>query len=119
MAQTAALRVVETEAPTGPIDLDPETVHEWMQKGEALVVDVRETAEFEAEHIPGTLLMPLSFLDPDAFPRVPGMKLVLLCAAGKRSAAFGKQLIGAGHPTPWHLKGGFSAWKDAGLVTED
>lgn len=119
MAWNVVLKVVENEAPTEPVEIDAAVAAQWVRAGEALLVDVRESNEFEKERIPGALLMPLSFLDAEHFPRIPGMKTVLLCAAGKRSAAAGKQLIQAGHPAPWHLKGGLSAWKAAGLAVED
>jgi len=104
-----------------PIDLqeaDVQTVARWLESGEALLVDVRETSEFEQEHIPGAMLVPLSMLDPDTFPRITIKKLVLHCAIGKRSAAAAKQLIKAGHIPPINMAGGLKAWREAGLETE-
>ncbi len=99
-------------------EVDVETVAEWLTTGEALLVDVRETSEFEQEHIPGAMLVPLSMLDPDTFPRIQIKKLVLHCAIGKRSAAAAKQLIQAGHTPPINMAGGLKAWREAGLETE-
>ncbi len=99
-------------------EIDVETVAEWLTTGEALLVDVRETSEFEQEHIPGAMLVPLSMLDPDTFPRITIKKLVLHCAIGKRSAAAAKQLIQAGHVPPINMAGGLKAWREAGLETE-
>lgn len=95
-----------------------ETVAKWLSSGEALLVDVRETSEFEQEHIPGAMLVPLSMLDADTFPRITIKKLVLHCAIGKRSAAAAKQLIKAGHVPPINMAGGIKAWREAGLETE-
>ena len=102
----------------GVATVSPHTAHRWVRSGEALLVDVREAGEIENEHIPGALMMPLSFFDAEHFPRVPGMKVVLLCAVGKRSAAAAKQLRQAGHPLPINMAGGLNAWRDAGLPTE-
>ncbi len=99
-------------------EVDVETVARWLTTGEALLVDVRETSEFEQEHIPGAMLVPLSMLDPDTFPRIQIKKLVLHCAIGKRSAAAAKQLIQAGHTPPINMAGGLKAWREAGLETE-
>jgi addiction module HigA family antidote len=99
-------------------EVDVETVARWLTSGEALLVDVRETSEFEQEHIPGAMLVPLSVLDPDTFPRIKIKKLVLHCAIGKRSAAAAKQLIKAGHMPPINMTGGMKAWREAGLETE-
>jgi addiction module HigA family antidote len=109
MSAGAGLQVVEVESAT---------VDRWMHDGEAVLVDVRETSEYEQEHIPGSLLVPLSVFDPGRFPRIPGKKLVIHCAVGKRSAAAGKQLLQAGHPEVHNLYGGILAWKEAGLATE-
>lgn len=100
------------------VEAEPDTVAKWMANGEALLIDVRETSEYEQEHIPGSMLVPLSALDPDSFPHITIKKLVLHCAIGKRSAAAAKQLIQAGHTPPINMKGGLKAWRQAGLETE-
>lgn len=115
MAQ--ALKIIELH-PGEAIDIDATTAARWLNAAEAILVDVRETAEYEAERIPGALLMPLSCFDAERFPRLKGMKVVLHCAAGKRSAAAGKQLIAAGHPRPFNLIGGIQGWKAAGHETD-
>ncbi len=99
-------------------EADVETVAGWLARGEALLVDVRETSEFEQDHIPGAMLVPLSMLDADTFPRITIKKLVLHCAIGKRSAAAARQLIKAGHVPPINMAGGLKAWREAGLETE-
>jgi addiction module HigA family antidote len=97
---------------------DAKTVKEWYDRNEILLVDVRETSEFEIEHIPGALLLPLSSFDAEFFPTLPGKKIVLHCAVGQRSAAAGKMLIKEGHHDVIHLTGGIEAWKAAGYATE-
>ena len=97
---------------------DAKTVKEWYDRNEILLVDVRETSEFEVEHIPGALLLPLSKFDPEIFPTIPGKKIVLHCAVGKRSEAAGKMLLNEGHSGAIHMTGGLDAWKAAGYATE-
>ncbi len=109
MSTRADLEVVEVEAAT---------VNLWLEAGEAVLVDVRETSEYEQEHIPGSLLVPLSVFDANRFPHIPGKKLVMHCAVGRRSANAGKQLLEAGHAQVHNLYGGILAWKEAGLATE-
>ena len=60
-----------------PAEVNVRTIAEWLGSGEALLVDVRETSEFEQEHIPGAMLVPLSMLNPETFPRIKIKKLVL------------------------------------------
>lgn len=98
--------------------VDASTVRAGLEAKEILLVDVREVREFEAEHIPGALLLPLSGFDAEMFPRLPGKRVVLHCAIGKRSEAAGKMLIKQGFSEVFHMEGGLKAWKEAGFETE-
>lgn len=100
------------------VEVRAETVAKWLSAGEALLIDVRETSEFEQEHIPGAMLVPLSMLDPETFPRINIKKLVLHCAVGTRSTTAAKMLVKAGHIPPVNMAGGIKAWREAGLGTE-
>ncbi len=105
-----------------PLDVTPasvETVKQWYDRNDILLVDVREVSEFEKEHIPGALLLPLSGFDPELFPVLEGKKVVLYCAIGKRSEAAGKMLLNEGHLDVVHMTGGLKAWKAAGYEVED
>lgn len=104
-----------TDDPNG---VDANTLQKMMSDGEVLVVDVRETNEYEDEHIPGTLLYPLSFLDADLFPKITEKKVVMVCQVGKRSAAAAKQLMAEGLAGVVNLEGGLDAWLEQGLETE-
>ena len=101
------------------VSIDAPTVEKWLREDNAVLVDVRETSEFDQEHIPGALLQPMSVFDPELFPSVPGKKIVLHCAVGKRSEAAGKMLLNEGHTNVLHMAGGIQAWKDAGFDTEE
>ena len=72
---------------TDPVAVSPETVARWLDDGDVVLVDVRETKEYDLEHIAGALLMPLSELDAEMFPVVTEKPVVLHCALGKRSAS--------------------------------
>jgi rhodanese-related sulfurtransferase len=99
-------------------EAEPATVRQWLDDGEALLIDVRESDEYAMERIPGSLLLPKSLLDPATFPRVPGMKVVLVCYLGRRSITVGEQLLAAGYGQAISLKGGILAWSAAGFPTE-
>jgi len=97
---------------------DVKQIKDWLDRNEILLVDVRETSEYEVEHIAGALLLPLSSFDPEYFPTLPGKNIVLHCAVGKRSEAAGKMLLNEGHKDIVHMTGGMDAWKAAGYATE-
>ncbi len=86
--------------------------------GEALVVDVREVAEYAAGHIPGAINMPLSVFQPSKLPDAQGKTLVLACLGGKRSAMALDKCAMAQAAVDTHLAGGFSAWQASGLPVE-
>jgi len=109
---------MSSEAPAIAEVQSPDVL-EWLNNGDIVLVDVRETVEYEAEHIPGALLCPLSTFEADLFPKFPGKRVVIHCAVGKRSAAACKQLMNAGYAAEVvNLEGGINAWKTAGCPTE-
>ncbi len=99
-------------------EIDAATARSWLDAREAVLLDVREANEFEFENVPGSLLLPLSFLDAETFPPITDRKLVVMCAVGKRSAAAQKQLAASGIPNLYNLTGGIDAWKQAGYETQ-
>lgn len=99
-------------------EVEAEVVAGWLKAKEAILIDVREPPEYEFEHVPGSLLHPLSFLDAESFPEIPQKRLVFVCAVGKRSKAACLQLQKAGFSNLLNLTGGIDAWREAGLDLE-
>ncbi len=97
------------------LTVDGKTLQQWLQRNEALLVDVREPAEFSAEHIDGARLLPLSKFEPAQVPASNGVKVVMQCKSGMRSRQAADRLINAGAAEVWQLEGGIEAWKSAGL----
>lgn len=90
-------------------------------------VDLREPGERQREGgIPGAYNAPRGLLefwfDDTADTGKPpltrrGVRYVLFCAAGWRSALAARSLQDMGVPEVCHLGGGFSAWRAAGAPT--
>jgi len=99
-------------------EIDALQAKAWLDARAALLLDVREAHEYEFENVPGALLLPLSFLETETFPPLAGMKVIVMCAIGKRSAAAQKQLSESGIPNLYNLAGGIDAWKKAGYETQ-
>ncbi len=95
--------------------VDANTLKTWLDKGEAVLVDVREPAEHLAESIPGFTLMPLGGISAQNLPGCVGKRLVLHCKAGKRGGMAGEKLA-AERPDLeiYNLEGGITAWAQAG-----
>ncbi len=96
---------------TAPIqEMAPAAVAEALNRREIVLIDVREPAEYAAEHIHGALLFPLSDFDPACLP-AGGRRLVLHCGSGKRSALAVQRCLDAGVAVQTHMAGGIQAWK--------
>jgi len=78
------------------------------------LLDVRQEAEYEQDHIPGARLMPLSEL-PDHFNELDKERpLLVYCASGGRSMAAAALLQGQGFEDVNNLVGGISSWVGEG-----
>lgn len=102
----------------GVRDVEAAALRGWLDRGEALLIDVRESGEHSAERIGGSRLLPLSGLDPRAVPDPAGRRLVLYCRSGNRSGLAARRLLAAGFPEVHHLRGGLLAWQEAGCAVE-
>jgi rhodanese-related sulfurtransferase len=86
-----------------------------LKRGEVLLIDVREPAEYAAERIPGALLYPLSTFDPLTLPADGARRVVFHCGSGKRSLTAAEKCVAAGRPHAAHMAGGVTKWKASGL----
>lgn len=108
---------------TTPTDADelrgvlaPSTVRATIETNPSVrLVDVRTGAEFESQHIPGSLNVPLAALDAhlDALISVKA-PLVLVCKSGSRASEAHRRLASAGIQQVCVLNGGIDAWQSTG-----
>lgn len=95
--------------------VDAKTLQAWINSGDAVVVDVREPGENNAESIPGAKLVPLATVTKSALPECKNKKLVIHCRSGGRSSAACQKLLSEDQGLEvYNLEGGITAWKDAG-----
>jgi molybdopterin/thiamine biosynthesis adenylyltransferase/rhodanese-related sulfurtransferase len=80
-----------------------------------IVVDVREQAEWDEGHIPGSVHIPRGHLESRiAGVARPDQEVVLSCASGYRSLLAGTTLQEMGFTNVSSLAGGFQRWKQSG-----
>jgi molybdopterin/thiamine biosynthesis adenylyltransferase/rhodanese-related sulfurtransferase len=101
-------------------EVDPGEVQRQMGNG-AVLVDVRESTEFDAGHIPGAKHVPRGYLESRIENAVPDhdAHVVLYCATGQRSALAAhtlKELLG--YSNVESMTGGITLWKDRGYEVE-
>lgn len=96
------------------LELTAEQTRELLERGEAVVVDVREPYEREAGHIEGTRHIELERLasKADSLPR--DRRVVFHCRLGARSALAARAFRSAGYDA-WSMRGGIREWHDLDL----
>ncbi len=97
--------------------VDPVTLKQWLEAGDAVLVDVREPHEYEAGHVEGASLVPLATVQRAALPGHSGRKLVITCKMGGRGESACRKLSEelAADETVYNLAGGVEGWKRAGF----
>jgi rhodanese-related sulfurtransferase len=100
-----------------------EETAEKLRAGTAVVVDVRQSSEWEAGHIDGAVPAPrglLEFFADPASPRHaealdPVRPTIVVCHSGARAALAAATLQDMGYGDVSVLDGGVTAWVEAGL----
>ncbi len=103
------------------------TAAEELSSGAAVLVDVRQSAEWEHGHIDGAVPAPrglLEFFADPASPRHkpeldPAKRVIMVCASGARAALAAGTLLDMGYSDVALLDGGQAAWQDAELPTTE
>ena len=98
--------------------IDAKTLKAWLDKKEAVLVDVRELDEHEKMYIPGATLIPLGTIQKEMLLDYGTKKLVIHCQKGMRGCtACEKLLLDDPSLEVYNLEGGISAWEAAGYET--
>jgi rhodanese-related sulfurtransferase len=97
--------------------LSRDEVKRGLADGSIALVDVRETHEYAAGHIPGSTSMPLSTFDAAALPK--DKKVVFSCNSGRRTLMAMEKAQEAGRSDlTSHYEGSFQDWLAAGEPIE-
>src|ERR671938_1296824 len=101
-------------------EVDPSEVKSHLGNG-VVLVDVRESEEWDAGHIPGAVHVPRGYLESRIEGAVPdrSQRLVVYCASGQRSALAAHTLHELlGYEDVASMTGGITLWKDRGFEVE-
>jgi len=124
MTTTAAEMVGEANAQIKRVS--PNDASAEVAAGNAVMLDVREPVEWE-QHIKGAVQVPrglLEFVADPASPKHnpeldPAGRVIVYCRSGTRAALAALTLKTLGYEDVANLDGGFNAWKEAGLPTDE
>jgi len=104
-------------ARSGGASVSPLQATLMINREDAVVLDVREAAEFAQGHIPNSRHVPLAQLEKrlTELEKLKGKPLIVNCASGNRSGAACAALRKHGFSRVVNLAGGAAAWSEAGL----
>jgi cysteine synthase/rhodanese-related sulfurtransferase len=107
-------------AKTSPDAVSPDEGLAMIEKEKALVIDVREPDQYEAQHVRGAVNIPLERLGDSiaSLPKEKSAPILCVCNRGNISANGMLYLKALGYSRVKSLSGGTLAWAREGLPTE-
>ncbi|MGH8737954.1 MAG: rhodanese-like domain-containing protein [Burkholderiales bacterium] len=93
---------------------------QMINRQDALVIDVREDAEFAKGHIVGARNIPLGQLEARVkeLQKFKSKPVITCCETGNRSSGAIATLRKLGFENVYNLAGGYAGWQQAGLPVE-
>ena len=109
----------QTKTQTEVNNISPKQAKELMDKAkDVFVLDVRTEEEFKEVHIKDAHLIPIKELEQNINKIPKDKKVIVHCAAGKRSARACEILKNKGLKELYNLAGGISKWQAEGYPVE-
>lgn len=91
-----------------------------MNTGTALILDIRDTTEFDGGRIPKSKNIPMAEIDKriDEISKFKDKPVVITCRTTGRAGSAARLLKQRGFTDVYQLSGGFGAWQQASLPVE-
>jgi rhodanese-related sulfurtransferase len=120
MTQPNRFQKLVADAKQRITEISPEEAQQQAQSGQAVLIDVREEAEFRQGHARGARHLSKGVIEVEIEDQVPDLDhpIIAYCGGGSRSALVADNLQKMGYTNVRSLTGGMRAWKEAGLPTE-
>ena len=112
-----AILLMKYESQKGGANLSPQQIINKVNQEKAVLIDLRDKAEFSAGHIVDAINIPSAKLasrigELETYRDRP---VVLVCKMGQHSGAAGKILTAGGFEQVFRLSGGMMEWKSMQL----
>ena len=95
-----------------PESISPEEAYKRLESEEDIILlDVRSQGEYEEQHIPGSISIPVNELEKRAEAELTDKNadIIVYCASGKRSTSAANILAGLGYSKVYNM-GGIMDW---------
>jgi rhodanese-related sulfurtransferase len=108
---------IRNEMSRGGAAVSAQELVQLVNNENAVVVDLRDKAEFDAGHIVDAINIPFAVIETrmDELNPYKGKPIVLACKMGQHSGSAGTQLRKAGFEQVSRLRGGIADWRAQNL----
>ena len=98
-------------------EISPQETAAALERGDTLLIDVRDPDEWQEGHIPGATNFSRGTVELEIEEAAPDLSTPIIthCGGGGRSALAAESLQRMGYTNVKSMAGGFKAWKAAGL----
>ncbi len=98
-------------------EISPQETAAALERGDTLIIDVRDADEWRESHIPGAKNFSRGTVELEIEEAAPDLSTLIIthCGGGGRSALAAESLQRMGYTNVKSMAGGFKAWKVAGL----
>lgn len=105
------------EAKKNVTEISPAEAQQQMQRGDAVLIDVREEDDWREDHAKGAKHLERGTIELEIEEQVPDPKtpIICYCGGGSRSALVAESLQKMGYENVRSMAGGFRSWKESGL----
>ena len=120
MSQPNRFQKLVADAKQRITEISPGEALQQVQSGQAVLIDVREEAEFQQGHARGAKHLSKGVIEVEIEDQVPDLSqpIIAYCGGGGRSALVADNLQKMGYTNVRSLAGGMRAWNEASLPTE-
>jgi len=93
--------------------ISPQQAAQLINRHQAVVIDLRDAAEFRKGHVVGSMNLPFADLKArmGELEALRGRPIVLVCRLGQTAGSAGKQLAAAGFDPVYRIGGGITEWQ--------
>ena len=105
--------VIRNELNRGGTNVSAQQLVDMVNNSDAVVLDLRDQAEFEQGHIVDSLNIPFANLESriDELTKYKDKPIVLACKMGQHAGSAGAMLRKAGYENVSRLRGGITEWR--------
>jgi rhodanese-related sulfurtransferase len=101
-------------------EVGPIEAVQLINRRDAVVLDVRDAAEYKSGHINNARHLPEGELDSrmKELEKIKSKPIIVSCGRGNRSMNVANRLRKLGYPEVFSLRGGIAAWQQANMPLE-